>query len=235
MNVAIHVEGYDDRAFVGGLLGHLGWTSVIEAAERDLYRRAAGAALKREPGVWYFVHEGRALALHPGKPGEGNKARVWDRALLAPLDPRQSVAVACVDCDVSFEEDDPASADRQRLADHRPTHPVELVAWHWKPGVTRPGVPKTQTLERLVLGVLSELDGSKGHGAIVERFLEEAPRAARLTAKHFAWATMAKWYGEHGCGDFYQALWKDEPFADVMLATLDAQGTLAKLRAALSG
>ncbi len=234
MTVAIHVEGYDDRAFVAGLLQNLGWVSVIEPAEREVYRRAAGVAPKREPAVWYFVRDERAVSLHPGKPGEGNKDRVWERALTLPLDHRQRVAVACVDCDVPSSEGDPTSGERQRLNDRKPTHAVALVAWYWRPGINRAGVPTMQTLERLVLGVLSELDGSRGYGDIVARFLEEQPRALKVTEKHFAWATMAKWYGEHGCGDFYQALWRERAFAEAMLRAMDEHRILLELRAALS-
>jgi hypothetical protein len=111
---------------------------------------------------------------------------------------------------------------------------VELAVWHWRPGVERAGVPRKQTLERLVLGVLSELEGSKEYGLIVERFLGEQPAAPAVSAKHFAWATMAKWYGDHGCGDFYQALWRERAFADAMLKAMDEHGILTVLRAALS-
>jgi hypothetical protein len=159
---------------------------------------------------------------------------VWDRALEVPLDARQVASVACVDCDVPLSVEDPTSAERQRLADRSPEHAVLLVAWHWRRGVDRAGVPRQQTLERLALGVLSELEESKGYGAIVERFLEEAPRAPKLSEKHFAWATMAKWYGDHGCGDFYQALWREDAFARAMLATLDEHGILPVFREALA-
>jgi hypothetical protein len=45
---------------------------------------------------------------------------------------------------------------------------------------------------------------------------------------------MAKWYGDHGCGDFYQALWRERAFADAMLKAMDEHGILTVLRAALS-
>jgi hypothetical protein len=110
---------------------------------------------------------------------------------------------------------------------------VQLGVWHWRPGVDGPGVPRTQTLERLVLGVLGELEGSRAYGAIVERFLIEEPRVEKLTSKHYAWATMAKWYGDRGCGDFYQALWRELAFAEAMLAALDGHHILPQARDAL--
>lgn len=235
--IVVHVEGFDDRHFLAGMIERLGWIPARDKHTQERVKTLLADSRTPNTSFGYLSpSRDRALLVNPGLAGHGNEARVFERVAFALSESeRRRELVAVVDSDLLWDEADPTRprVDRMRAVD--PEARVELAVWHWRPSVDRPGVPKTQTLERLVLGVLSELDGSKGHGAIVERFLEEAPRATKLTAKHFAWATMAKWYGEHGCGDFYQALWKDEPFADAMLATLDAQGTLAKLRAALSG
>jgi len=174
------------------------------------------------------------VLVNPGTSGAGGDRGVFDRLgyeLGEGL--RDHDLVGCVDSDAAWDDDQPLRSRTDQLKQLDPAGRVELGVWYWRPGIDRPGVPRTQTLERLVLGVLSELETSKDRGAVVERFLAEEPRGPDPTGKHLAWATMAKWYGERGCGDFYQALWREDAFAEAMLATMDRHGILPALRAML--
>lgn len=234
--IVVHVEGFDDRNFLAGMLERLGWTPARDRPTQERVKTLLGDARTPNTSFGYLSpRRDRALLVNPGLAGAGNDERVFERVVHSLSEPaRERQLVACVDSDAAWDDVDPTRARQDRVRQLDPGGRVELCVWHWKSGTDRPGVPKTHTLERLVLGVSSELDGSKDHGAIVARFLAEAPQAAKVTGKHYAWATMAKWYGEGGCGDFYQALWREDAFARAMLNAMDEHGILTVLRAALS-
>jgi hypothetical protein len=234
--IVVHVEGFDDRHFLAGMVERLGWIPAREKHAQERVKTLLADSRTPNTSFGYLSpSRDRALLVNPGLAGHGNEARVFERVEFALSEPeRRRELIACVDSDLRWDDPDPTRPrlDRMRVVD--PDGRVELAVWHWRPGVDRQGVPKKQTLERLVLGVLSEIEGSKGLGAIVDRFLAETPAASSLTGKHFAWATMAKWYGEHGCGDFYQALWREDAFAQAMRATLDEHRILPLFREALA-
>ncbi len=234
--IVVHVEGFDDRHFLAGMIERLGWVPARDKHAQERVKTLLADARTPNTSFGYLSPaRDRTLLVNPGLAGHGNEARVFERVEFALSEPeRRRELVACLDSDLPWDHPDPTRprVDRMRAVD--PDARVELAVWHWRPGVERAGVPRKQTLERLVLGVLSELEGSKEYGLIVERFLGEQPAAPAVSAKHFAWATMAKWYGDHGCGDFYQALWRERAFADAMLKAMDEHGILTVLRAALS-
>jgi hypothetical protein len=85
-------------------------------------------------------------------------------------------------------------------------------------------LPSTQTLERLVCASLRAVHPARA--AAVEQWLRArvAEGSPSLGAKAFAWSHMAGWYSEHGCDDFYQQLWRDDPVVSALQTRLAERG-----------
>lgn len=78
---------------------------------------------------------------------------------------------------------------------------VSVVRWQAESDLAE-GIPEKQVLERLVCVAMCEAYPERAK--IVENWLEDKK------PKSYAWAYMAQWYGEKGCDEFYQLLWRDE-------------------------
>lgn len=98
---------------------------------------------------------------------------------------------------------------------------VRAVVWLVPDGHPHDAViPAQQCLERLVCAALAEVHPERA--ADVARWLDADPAAQFRSGtpgvypKAHTWAHMAKWGADHGCDDFFRALWREPPVADAL-------------------
>jgi hypothetical protein len=85
-----------------------------------------------------------------------------------------------------------------------------------------PGVPGKQTLERLVTAAIQA--SYPDRGPVVADYLAAEPRVEVPPAKSYSYSYYAKWYGNHGVGDFFKAIWLDEAVARQLRERLETSG-----------
>lgn len=85
----------------------------------------------------------------------------------------------------------------------------------------RSGVPEQPALEQLVCAALCEVYPERGEA--VARWLSGRPAPSGKGHKAHAWSYYAGWLTEHGTGDFYASLWRDDRVASVLERLLRAQ------------
>ncbi len=107
---------------------------------------------------------------------------------------------------------------------------VHPVIW-WTPDGPTQGVPSKQCLERLVCAALAQV--YPGRAAEVEVWLSSRTDPPTATPKDHSWSYMAGWYAEHGCADFWQAVWRDDDVRAALLRRLTHIGAAGSLEAAL--
>ncbi len=93
------------------------------------------------------------------------------------------------------------------------------------------GVPEQPALEQLACAALCRVYPDRG--AAVAGWL--ATRPARLGKEHkaHAWSFYAGWTTDHGTGDFYGSLWRDDRVAVVLEELLRTQGAWRVIEALL--
>jgi len=231
-------EGFYDRAFWAGWLLHLGYRQA--AVEGEVFVGTSSRAGKGHFG--YFSKSEQFLKVVPchGRPHILRQARL----LLGERDfePRLRRLVLCVDPDVDTAGDSAATGLRVQdvlalarqydesaapaeggdvLLDDGSTA-VSLVRWE-VPGAGAAGVPTVQTLERLICSAIVAV--YPGRGPAVGTWLDSRPGdPPDAGPKEFAWSHMAGWYAEHGCSDFFQAVWRDEAVRDQLRFCLTESG-----------
>jgi len=98
---------------------------------------------------------------------------------------------------------------------------ISIVLWRTdEPRVEH--LPGQQTLERLVCAALC--GAYPDRATAVAAWLTSRPSAPLAGPKEHAWSHMAGWYGEHGCDDFYQSVWRDPAVAAQLEQRLRASG-----------
>jgi hypothetical protein len=90
-------------------------------------------------------------------------------------------------------------------------------------------IPAKQTLERLVCASLRQAYPDRA--VAVRSWLAARPDPPPPTPKEHSWSYMAGWYGEHGCDDFFQAIWRDPTTRAALLMRLSQSGACALMRA----
>lgn len=85
-----------------------------------------------------------------------------------------------------------------------------------------PGVPRQQTLERLVAASIQAAYPRRGPA--VDTWLTAEPRAEVTNHKNYGYSYLAKWYAEHGADDFFRAVWRDEAVASQLRERLEKAG-----------
>lgn len=100
-------------------------------------------------------------------------------------------------------------------------------------------LPRKQTLERLVCAALQ--GAYPARAAAVSRWLEERPlppfprtdtedeRRLSIEPKEHAHSHFAGWFAEHGCDDFFRAVWRDEAIARELETRLRTSGAWGKI------
>jgi hypothetical protein len=107
---------------------------------------------------------------------------------------------------------------------------VALTQWA-APDPPTDGVPKIQTLERLVCA--SVCAAHAGRGAAVKTWLDSRPTPPADNVKDYAWSYMAGWNSGDGCAEFYSGLWSDPAIAAELEKRLRSSGGWAVAEALL--
>lgn len=82
-------------------------------------------------------------------------------------------------------------------------------------------MPAKQTLERLASAAI--VAGYPDRGPGVQTWLDAPPRGQRI-AKSYAHSYFAKWHADHGDGDLYENLWRDEAIVAELRRRLESRG-----------
>lgn len=225
-------EGYDDRSFWRGWLLRLGCVDPTEQGRR-VVNDAWGRPVRGRGRFLFRAPSGSLVLVQPFH-GRSN-ARDAVSEHLGNHQPNKPVRVL-LNLDSDGEDPaDPSAEDQVRgialgLDDVRETQPgsyqiggslLQAVIWRCDDPAPAPGVPRQQTLERLVAASVQAAYPARGPA--VETWLAAEPTGDQV-ARSFAHSYFAKWYARHGTGNFYEALWQDTRVAEQLSARLDATG-----------
>lgn len=234
-------EGYDDRSFWAGWLLYLGCEDPSNQGKKrvkDIYGKTVGSGsfLFRTPRDVVIIvkpYHGRS------KLGFAVKDYI-DEQGTCPIDR----LILNLDSDA---EDDSGSNARDAVrgilirhgATLDPTSVLEAdiagirvsaVVWECNDEGGIPGIPRKQTLERLVAASIRAAYPDRG--PTVEKWLGAEPKGeGPMTPKNYSYSYLAKWYAEHGADDFFRALWRDEAVARQLRQRLEERGAWAVARA----
>ena len=244
-------EGPEDRAFWNGLLKFRGWDRVHQKAGRD--ERAYTLGTPDKPGaddrpyvevlpVGGYDQLERALR---AKLKEDRTKRVLREVLLnydtdlsdadrerglagkTPAGVREGLRAKDLACD-----DENGGRLRITGTDCR----ITLVPWK-SAGPKRDGVPKKETLERLVCDAIATAHPARA--AAVEAWLNARPEIDPAAEPHrhksAALSYYAGWYPGGGSFAFFEGLWRDPPVTAELEKSLTAAGTWAAVDRLLGG
>lgn len=224
-------EGYDDRSFWRGWLLHLGCTDPTERG-RKAALDARGQTVRGQGRFLLRTPAGSDLIIKPYH-GRSN-ARDAVAEYLGGLQPHPPDKVI-LNLDSDAEDDDASTAEDQVLgiarslgADARGAGPfaiggslLDAVVWRCDDPEPSPGVPRKQTLERLVTAGIRAAYPERG--SAVEAWLDAQPQGVRLP-RSFAFSYYAKWHADRGAAEFYESVWRDEQVATELMRRLTATG-----------
>lgn len=222
-------EGFDDRAFWKGWLLHLGCTDPTGGGQQLVHDRWGRPVKGRGK---YLFHNPTASAEIVVLPCEGRHQVIRAiRSTLRERNHRPDRMIVNLDSDAeSGSVSEHREAIRQELLRHRAEAledgsflcqetRIDSVIWECDDNV-QPGVPGTQTLERLVAASIQATYPDRGPS--VERWLADTPRIETPTPKNYSYSYLAKWYAEHGAGDFYWEIWRDTALAEALRHRLES-------------
>lgn len=227
-------EGFEDRDFWAGWLRHLGCTDPTDRGKK-IAQDAWGQQVKGKGRYLFRTPSGSSVIIQPfdGR----NKARKTARDYLQGEVNRPDRLVVNLDSDAEngSGESGALEAIRQIVRDNGgeaasgsagPFHLDDVwifpVIWECDDPQT-PGVPRKQTLERLVTAAIQAAYPDRG--PVVADYLAAEPRFEVTPAKSYSYSYYAKWYGNHGVGDFFKAIWLDEAVAHQLRERLEKTGS----------
>lgn len=232
--VRVLVEGYDDRAFWSGWLGHLGavdartidkktWQTTLGLSERD--RMSGGPGCK---GMFAFLLEDDALLFQiipvQEQQLDGDPlTTLLDDLLLT----RATAAIPYRAIIICQDDDTDAGAEPARVADSvrarlrnrgesfdalpqgaRLTDGTAVLQFTWRcDDAPSASLPSKQTLERIVCAAIG--DARPAHLASVSGWLGARPEPRGAEHKATAAALWAGWSADDGWAEFYKAIWRD--------------------------
>lgn len=240
-------EGYHDRAFWAGLLGHVGFSDPSDGGQRTVH---AWGKQVRGGRFAFDSPGGHRLLVIPARGFRGDVGRAAHAFLKrCQIEPIRHV-VLCVDDDSLAPDDDRAEPPKARepaqdwfrtlvrtktdggsiTGEGRAILPqgenLHLVVWKTD-DPPAPGLPAFQTLERVVCAALVETHGDAVES--VARFLADAGHVGRpAVCKGHAWSFMARLWPESGCDDFYRQVWRDAAVAEALERRLPRAMSVAK-------
>jgi hypothetical protein len=240
----IYCEGYHDRAFWKGWLGHLGCVDPGSPHPGRTARVAVYDPWNTQVRGGQYAYHSRSGQFIRVVPCDG-KSRVLPAARIR-LGQRSSKAlvrlVINIDSDLTasggsagpsglqqadvehlvraFDPSAAVNADGEIELDGGATK-VSLVRWEVSDPPT-PGLPDQQTLERLASAALAAAYPARA--APVQSWLDGRPGPPGADPKEHAWSYMAGWYAEHGCEAFYTNLWHDARVRAELEARLRSSG-----------
>lgn len=231
------VEGFDDRDFWKGLLLHLGCKEA---------RKEPVAAHRQSPGFTYLMSSGALVHVIPFKalPGISKgaelqgivaqklKARThkpFQRLVVSPdadlYLTRESAAEGVGGMVLATCPDAKPNEDGDWLVDGGKfiVSAVFIHADAAKDGEGQwpAGVPAQPALEQLACAALCRVYPDRGRA--VAAWLGARPAPTGKDHKAHAWSFYAGWSTDHGPGDFYGSLWRDEKIAAELRALLEKQ------------
>jgi hypothetical protein len=240
----VFCEGYHDRAFWAGWLGHLrcvdpGSPPPGRTGRIDVYDPWQ---TKVSRGQYAFQsRSGRFIRVVPC----GGKSKIIPllrTRLRERITKALTQAVINIDLDVtasgaragpwglqrhdverevrSFDPAAAVNADGDIELDGGATK-VSLVRWEVN-DPPAPGLPDPQTLERLVSAAL--VAAYPARAASVQDWLNARPDPPAADPKEHAWSYTAGWYAEHGCEAFYSNLWNDLRIGGELQTRLQSSG-----------
>ncbi|MFO0589554.1 MAG: hypothetical protein U0441_18595 [Polyangiaceae bacterium] len=235
------VEGYDDRDFWKGLLLHLGCT---EARSGPPSPHRETAVFSYQGAARQLVHISPYKAPTPRRPQgmelsaavriklDGRRTKPLSRLVIASdadlhptlADARKSVhdllLRECPDVSETAEGDFSIEGGSLLVS----TSFLHGGAARDADGRLPPGVPEQPAMEQLVCAALREVYPDRLDA--ITRWLADRPSPTGKLHKAHAWSHYAGWFTDHGTGDFYSALWRDERVAEALLRLLKQQGAL---------
>jgi hypothetical protein len=201
-------EGYDDRSFWAGWLMALG---CREAKGRDPWGRPVNQgkyAYRTPTGAFVLVHpcDGRErLAEHARLYLSGHPTHPLAQLLINHDSDADAPEWGDVTSELRKLGGAPVEVGTSSISDGVP---ATAIVWGCNDGVPTAGVPIKQTLERLVAA--SIVAAYPDRGPAVQSWLDGPPSTLGSPSKAHAYSLLAKWYGDHGCDDFFRAIWRDE-------------------------
>jgi hypothetical protein len=232
------VEGYDDRDFWKGLLLRRG---CMEAKKEPPARH------RQSPGFTYLTPSSTLIHVVPYTTVKSESSRGAELSTLAGLKLRGRVdkplrrLVMSPDADTHATLDDARKSIRAivtRACSEATETPegdflvddgrlvvsalfVHADAAGDDPGQRPIGVPAQRALEQLVCAALCRVYPERGEA--VGRWLASRPCPVGKDHKAHAWSFYAGWSTDHGTGDFYGSLWRDDRVAVELEDLLRAQ------------
>lgn len=221
-------EGYDDRSFwAGWLVVGLGCT---EAKGRDPWGRMVNQgkyAYRSKTDAFLLVH-----------PCDGRERLTEQARFYLSGHPTHPLAHLLINHD--SDEDAPGWGDREielKKVTGAATIPddvsLSVVVWGCDDGAEAVGIPIEQTLERLVAA--SIVAAYPDRGPVVRDWLARQPATIGAPHKAHTYSLLAKWYGDHGCDDFFRAIWRDDAVRRELEARLHASGAWSPVAALVMG
>ena len=213
-------EGFLDRAFWAGWLGHFGCSIPINRDDEHGLPARKGQHM-------YLSKSDRFIRVIPCH-GKRNVQKIaHSRLKRRYMQPRLTHLIINVDQDIDAHVETTATGLRldDVLAIARKFDPsatktddsdiamddgatvVSLVLWKADDRMVH-GIPNQQTLERLVCAAI--VAAYPDRGPAVQKWLDARPGGPNAGPKEFGWSHMAGWYADHGCDAFYSALWEDQ-------------------------
>ena len=240
----IYCEGYHDRAFWMGWLGHLGcvdpgaphpgrtgripiydpWNTLVSGGQYAYHSRS-GQFIRVVP-----CH-GKPKILPLVRIRLGQRSSKAVLRLVINIDSDLNASGGRVGAsglqrqDVeqmvrTFDPSAAVNADGEIELDGGITK-VSLVRWEVSDPPAQ-GLPDQQTLERLASAALAAAYPPRA--ASVQHWLDARPMPPGADPKEHAWSYMAGWYAEHGCEAFYSNLWNDPQVVAELSARLQSSG-----------
>jgi len=229
-------EGFDDRSFWSGWLQHLGCTDPTDRGKK-LANDAWGRPVKGRGRYLFFTPAGSRVLVQPFQ-GSDNARKAAGEYLQGQVY-RPDRMVLNLDSDLESGSGNNARDAVRKIIEHHgaevkagshgPFHlegvRVFFVIWECDDSDPTPGVPRKQTLERLVAASIRAAYPDRG--PVVEQWLAAEPRAEVTTHKNYGYSYLAKWYAEHGADDFFRAIWRNEAVARKLRERLEKTGAWA--------
>ncbi len=232
-------EGFDDRSFWVGWLLYLQCTDPSEQGRKrveDAYGSVQGRGR-------YLFHSprGACIIVHPY--GGRSKLRSAANEYLKDHKTRPiNRMILNLDSDAQSGSHDTARDVIRGIAAHFGSEAEEpgtaafdlggirtsAVIWECTDEDPIPGVPRKQTLERLVAASIRA--AYPGRGSSVEQWLAAEPKGEAVTHKSYGYSYLAKWYYEHGADDFFRALWRDEAVVEQLRQRIEPHGAWAMVQ-----
>ncbi len=227
-------EGFDDRSFWVGWLRHLRCTDPTEQGRRKV-KDAHGLPVQGKGHYLFHSPGGACVILHP----YGGRSKLRDTAneylkhhKTRPI----NRMILNLDSDADSGSHDTARDLIRGIATHFGSEVEEpgtavfdldgimasAVIWECTDEDPIPGVPRKQTLERLVAASIRAAYPDRG--STVDEWLAAEPKGEVVSHKSYGYSYLAKWYSKHGADDFFRALWRDRAVVEQLHRRLEAHG-----------